>query len=70
MDVKAPQAAASPADGAPPATPPPKASAKLTPPPKVPPKPKAKGVTAAIFGTVIIVLGLAALAVYAYIKTK
>ena len=32
------------------------------------PKPKREGVTAAIFATVIIVLGLAALATYAYLK--
>lgn len=37
---------------------------------KKPPKPAAKGVTAAIFATVIIVLGLGGLAVYAYLKTR
>jgi hypothetical protein len=35
-----------------------------------PKKPPAKGVNAAIFATVVIILGLAALAVYAYTKTK
>lgn len=64
MDVKAP---AAPPDTNPPAA---KQPTKPAPPPKAPPKPPKQGVTAAIFATVIIVLGLAALAVYAYIKTK
>jgi hypothetical protein len=67
MDVKAPASAGQ----APPAAnlPPAKQPAKI-PPPKAAPKPPKQGVAAAIFATVIIVLGLAALAVYAYIKTK
>jgi len=38
--------------------------------PSQPKPPRANGVTAAISATVIIVLGLAALAVYAYLKQK
>jgi hypothetical protein len=45
----------------------PPAHQKAPPKPKPPKQPK-NGVTAAIFGTVIIVLGLAVLAVYAYLK--
>jgi hypothetical protein len=39
-------------------------------PPKAPKPPREKGVGLAIVGTVIIVLGLAALATYAYLQTK
>ena len=71
MDVKAPGATSAAPAAAPPAAAKPATKLdKSAPPPKAPPKPKTKGVTAAITATVIIVLGLAALAVYAYINTK
>lgn len=41
---------------------------KKAPKPKAEPKPHNSSVTAAIFATVIIVLGLAALTVFAYLK--
>ncbi len=44
------------------------APAKKAPKPKAAGKPRDGSVTAAIFATVIIVLGLAALAVFAYLK--
>lgn len=77
MDVKAPPAVV-PEPGVPPTAPAPAAStspAKQPDEPATPAqaptkKPAAKGVTTAIIATVIIVLGLAALAVYAYTKTK
>ncbi len=57
-----------------PAPPPPAANKPETPAPvplqTVKPKPAKQSVTTAIIATVIIVLGLAALAVYAYIKQK
>jgi hypothetical protein len=46
---------------------PPQAQQKAPPKPK-PPKQPGSGVTAAIFATVVIVFGLALLAVYAYLK--
>ncbi|HZL08077.1 MAG TPA: hypothetical protein VFC50_02695 [Candidatus Dormibacteraeota bacterium] len=77
MDVVAPPPA-EPADGSAPGTPPvtdPSTPAPAAPPAhqKAPPqakKPRAAGVNAAIFATVVIVLGLAVLAVYAYTKQK
>ena len=70
MDVVAPPVAPAPPQDSPPT--PPKAETKPVAATKTnKPKPPAKqGVTAAIVATVIIVLGLAALAVVAYIKQK
>jgi uncharacterized protein HemX len=48
----------------------PPAQPKAAPEPPKPPKQPGNGVTAAIVATVIIVLGLALLAVYAYLKQK
>jgi hypothetical protein len=77
MDIKAPPAVVPEPGVAPtaavplPSTPPAKQPDQPATPTKTPPaKPAAKGVTTAIIATVIIVLGLAALTVVAYIKTK
>jgi uncharacterized surface anchored protein len=81
MDVRPPQAGApaaeqpKPADApqqAPDEKPkkPEKAKDEKPPTPVVPKKPRQPGVGAAIFASVVIVLGLAALAVYAYLKTQ
>lgn len=66
-----PVAAAPPDQGQPqpPQPPSPPPQQKAPPKPKPPKKPR-NGVGTAIFATVIIVLGLAALAVYAYLKGK
>jgi hypothetical protein len=81
MDVVPPRPKAEPAAGASPepmaVAPPEEANSKVQParqkaapkPPK-PPKQPGSGVTVAIVATVIIVLGLALLAVYAYLKQK
>lgn len=73
MDVVAPRPKGAPeaVASAPPEQTDPKAkqpAKQETPPKPKTPKPKGNGVTAAIFATVIIVLGLGLLAVYAYIK--
>jgi uncharacterized protein HemX len=80
-DIQPPQPATAPPQPteAPVAAPPeldekpqPVAPKKEQPKPTTPPKPKqpGTGVGAAIVATVIIVLGLAALATYAYLKTR
>ena len=79
MDVVAPPPA-EPADGSAPGTPPVTDPSPSTPAPSAPPahqkappqakKPRGAGVNAAIFATVVIILGLAVLAVYAYTNQK
>jgi outer membrane biosynthesis protein TonB len=72
MDVVPPPAAAPQPDNVEPQVdkPEPKAAAKPPAPKPVTPKRPSTGMTPAIIATVIIVLGLAALAVYAYLKTS
>ncbi|HEX7633346.1 MAG TPA: hypothetical protein VF401_03400 [Candidatus Saccharimonadales bacterium] len=72
MDVVAPPPASPPAEpSASPAVAPvePKKQAKPAPAPTKPPRQPSNGVGMAIFATVVIVLGLAALATYAYLQT-